>query len=318
MDTNENPATPTTAETVPEAAAPQTEPTPPMPTEAAPTAPQTAPVPPKKKGVPVVLIIILCVLVVFVVFIALVMGGGMALYEGFGGDTQAKAKQYLENKYGSDQGFSEGVLSGGSMFETGSVEYEFSSIKGGKNFYVAYSNDRGFSDNYYWVLYKKEFKDYYYNKYGKELKSAIPYKFTVYEGDYQYGESELFPLIGENVKYDSFKELVELVQEKRHDSNLVVSLNVDYTEIGNEKLDTLNASKLHRDVFDILYRKDLNAGADSDTKITYNLNIMMEGSGRTGLCPENLDAETLRPSSSNVDDPDEEIWICQVKLYESR
>ena len=159
MDTNENPATPTTAETVPEAAAPQTEPTPPMPTEAAPTAPQTAPVPPKKKGVPVVLIIILCVLVVFVVFIALVMGGGMALYEGFGGDTQAKAKQYLENKYGSDQGFSEGVLSGGSMFETGSVEYEFSSIKGGKNFYVAYSNDRGFSDNYYWVLYEKEFKD---------------------------------------------------------------------------------------------------------------------------------------------------------------
>ena len=291
MDTNENPATPTTAETVPEAAAPQTEPTPPMPTEAAPTAPQTAPVPPKKKGVPVVLIIILCVLVVFVVFIALVMGGGMALYEGFGGDTQAKAKQYLENKYGSDQG---------------------------KNFYVAYSNDRGFSDNYYWVLYEKEFKDYYYNKYGKELKSAIPYKFTVYEGDYQYGESELFPLIGENVKYDSFKELVELVQEKRHDSNLVVSLNVDYTEIGNEKLDTLNASKLHRDVFDILYYKDLNASADSDTKITYNLNIMMEGSGRTGLCPENLDAETLRPSSSNVDDPDEEIWICQVKLYESR
>jgi hypothetical protein len=52
--------------------------------------------------------------------------------------------------------------------------------------------------------------------------------------------------------------------------------------------------------------------------ITYYLNIKMEGSGRTGLCPESLKANTVRPGSYNKDDPDEEIQFCEIEAYKIR
>ena len=327
MDTTDNQAElNNTNETAPEAVTPPpAEPAPeaaPQPEAVAP-APQPAPVPQKKKGVPVALIIVLAIVAVIGF---LIIGGIMAVFDGLGGNDAAKAKQYLENKYGKSEGFSDGVFSDGTSI--GDHEYEFTSSKSSTRFVVHINYDRKFSDNYYLVQFENDFKDYYYNKYGKAQVKNLPYDFTVRYTDFEYGDSYGFPFLSTDEKYTSFNDLLKFIEENRtHDET--ISYVVDYKEIGLDKLETIDLStirlKMDDTIRDIIAEERYSQGyydrddfSDEGRKLKkyFYLDIMMEGSGRTGLCPDNMKATTVRQNSTNYDDP-EEIWFCRIEIYNS-
>jgi hypothetical protein len=296
------------------------------------TTPPPIEVAPKKKNNSALTVVII-ILAVFIVIglIGWSLGSFVftSLYEGFGGGAKENAKEYLEEKYGKSEGFSNGSISGGSSFEVGYEDYSFTSNKSDQPFTVHYDNrKKRFTDNYYIIQFEKEFEKYYYNKYGEALEDVMPYKYTIQAGGFEYGDSYGHPFTDE--KFNTFSEALKFVEDNKRERDITVRIIVDYKEIGLTELETLDLTRLKRDISDVVNDeiRDGKIGSEAvyidddeipdSINITYYLNIKMEGSGRTGLCPESLKANTVRPGSYNKDDPDEEIQFCEIEAYKIR
>lgn len=178
--------------------------------------------PEKKKKFPVAIIIVIVVILGGYLLVSMVLKN---FAKELGGPNASDFLNYVEKKYGKDEGFKILGYRGGSFFEVGYVSYNMTSKRSDEPFMVTYGRNKGYSDNYYTIQYKKELEDYEYNIFGKPFEDAVPYKYAV-NVDYS-GLVGTYPLLNEDDNYSSFDELIELIDEKRRNANSHNEVSID-------------------------------------------------------------------------------------------
>ena len=233
------------------------------------------------------------------------------------GPAISEYQNYLENKYGKDEGFSytgnEGK-GGCPIIDAGFCEKTFTSKKTGKEFLVYYSTNNSseasaqsyeqreslrFSDRYYLALYGDDLEKYYDEKYGRFFENSVPYKSSI-------SIDAHYPLFGLDEKPTSFDQVISKIESNEYYSKFLdVNINVDYKEIGLNNIEKIDLESIKSKVKTIL---EENAIVVTEVSLLIN----MAGSGLTGLCPGEF--STVRPHSLNVN-TDEEITACSETLY---
>ena len=243
------------------------------------------------------------ILIIAIIAIAIVLSAAFAVFmiahnflSELSGPNSNDLLSYLEKKYGKDEGFKVGSYSAGSYFEVGYVTYSFTSKKSDQRFEVSYKNNAGYSDNYYKILYEKELDDYYYGIYGKPLKDVIPYKFVIIVG--YSGRGAEYPLLSENKTYDSFDELIKILDEEYGTNKVDVDLAINVDDIDDD-LEKVNWENIRRDVHEIVITNKYQMQAYSGSSLaevyapnmevrTVDLVIYKDGGKAEDACPDNF------------------------------